>query len=251
MEWRDTGIILALYRLGEHDARVELLTPHRGRVFGVVKGGMSRRRRGSLQPGTSVDAVWRARIESHLGVFTMEPSRVRGITVTGGANRLAAMMSCFALTSTLLAERDPHPAVYESLEAVLDLLDAAEGPEQLTDWATAVVRWELGLLAEIGSGLDLSACAATGESEGLAYVSPRTGRAVTHDAGAPWRDRLLALPAFLTASSDHEAGVGDVVDGFRLTGFFLERHLLAHDRRGLPDARLRLADRIAATAAKG
>ncbi|MEX1147578.1 MAG: DNA repair protein RecO [Sphingomonadales bacterium] len=252
MEWRDNAIILALYPLGEHDVRAELLTPLHGRVFGVVKGGRSRRRRGSLQPGTSVDAVWRARIESQLGVLTIEPLRVRNIALAGGPARLAAMMSCCALASMMIAERDPHAAIHAGLEAVLDLLDTDQPDDDFTTWAPAIVRWELGLLAEAGSGLDLGSCAATGVTENLTHVSPRSGRAVSRDAAAPWRSRLLALPPFLReGGGEAAASASDVLDGLRLTGFFIERHLLAHDRRGLPDARVRLLERIAAAASSG
>lgn len=247
MEWRETGIILALHRLGEHDARLELLTPGQGRVSGVVKGGMSRKRRGGLQPGTTVDANWRARLESHLGVFTLEPLRTRTIAFTGGPARLDAMTSCCLLTTLLLAERDSHPSVYESLEAILDLLDAGRADDGALSWAPAIVKWELGLLAEIGSGLDLSACAATGVTEDLIYVSPRTGRAVSREAGAPYRDRLLVLPAFLRPGGSSSPDEGEVITGLDLTGFFLERHLISHDRdKGLPDVRRRLRERVAA-----
>ncbi len=250
MEWRDNGIILGLHRLGEHDARLELLTPAHGRAFGVVKGALSRKRRGGLQPGTTVEAVWRARLESHLGVFTVEPVRVRTVAFAGGPTRLAAMTSCCALASALLAERDPHSAIYQGLEAVFDLLDAGGEGDSPTRWAPAVVHWELGLLAEVGSGLDLAACAATGETGDLVYVSPKSGRAVSRDAGAPYRDRLLPLPSFLTAGGKAAQSLEEVAAGFTLTGYFLESHLVAHDQRGLPEARRRLAERIAAAAAK-
>lgn len=250
MEWRDSGIILGLHKLGEHDARLELFTPGHGRAFGVVKGALSRKRRGGLQPGTTIDAVWRARLESHLGVFTVEPMRVRTVAFSGGPVRLAAMTSCCALTSALLAERDPHPAIYEGLEAVFDLLETGGEGDGPIRWAPAVVRWELGLLAEVGSGLDLSSCAATGAVGDLIYVSPKSGRAVSREAGAPYDGRLLALPPFLTEGGGAADTLNDISAGLRLTGYFLERHLLAHDRRGLPDARRRLAERIAAAALK-
>jgi DNA repair protein RecO (recombination protein O) len=250
MEWRDEGIVLALHRLGEHDARLELLTPGHGRVFGVVKGGLSRKRRGSLQPGTTLVAHWRARLETHLGVFTVEPKQVRTIAINGGPLRLDAMASCCLLASLLLAERDAHPAIYDALEAVLDLLDIGAGDEDPMQWVPAVIRFELGLLGEVGSGLDLNSCAATGVTEDLVYVSPKSARAVSREAGAPYHDRMLSLPAFLR-------GVGavrqnDLEAGLALTGFFLERHLMAHDRRdGLPDVRHRFARRIAAAAGNG
>lgn len=250
MEWRDEGIVLALHRLGEHDARLELLTPAHGRVFGVVKGGLSRKRRGGLQPGITLEAHWRARLETHLGVFTVEPKRVRTIAINGGPARLDAMASCCLMASLLLAERDAHPAIYHGLEAVLDLLDNGAGDEDPLQWVPAVIRFELGLLGDVGSGLDLEACAATGLTEDLIYVSPRSARAVSRDAGAPYRDRLLSLPSFLMGKG--QATQDDLEAGLTLTGFFLERHLMAHDRRdGLPDVRHRFARRIAAAAAKG
>ena len=235
MEWHDDGIVLAVRRHGETSAILSLLTAEHGRHAGLVRGGASRRMSGFLQPGNTVSATWRARLEEHLGAYVVEPLHSCA-ALYERPGPLAALTSATALAEAALPERAPHPELQRSLAS---LLEALEQP----DWAESYVRWELLLLADLGFGLDLSSCAATGANDGLAYVSPNSGRAVSLSAGEPWRDKLLPLPRFL-APEGGAADTGQVVDGLRLTGWFLERHVFApHDRKS-PDARERLVTHL-------
>jgi DNA repair protein RecO (recombination protein O) len=235
MEWRDQGIITSLHRHGEYDVIVEALTLAHGRHRGLVKGGVSRKHRGTLQPGNELELLWRARLESHLGTFTVEPKRSRSALLLHDPLRLSALSAACALASLALPERVPHGAVYLGLQAVLDALEAGDD-----HWGAVLVRFELGLLEELGFGLDLTVCVATGETENLAYVSPKSGAAVSAGAGALYKDKLLALPGFLIGrdlEGHHEV---DVTNGLALTGYFLDRHVLAPQGIKLPAARSRL-----------
>ena len=191
MEWSDTGIVLSARRHGENAAVVSLLTEHHGRHAGLVHGARGRRARGLYQPGNTLAARWQARLPDHLGRYTCELVRARTGVLLDDPPRLAALAAVCALAEATLPERHPYPRVHADALHLLDTLEASER------WAETVVRWELALLAELGFGLDLSACAATGTTEGLAYVSPRSGRAVSQEAGAPYTEKLLPLPPFL------------------------------------------------------
>lgn len=238
MEWSDDGIVLAVRPHGESSAIASLLTPAHGRHAGLVRGGAGRRNRGVLQPGNRVRAAWRGRLAEHLGNFTLEPLQAYAATVLDDPLRLAALTSACAVAERGLPEREVHPMVYDGMLVFLESL----GTE---DWPTVYVKWELGVLAELGYGLDLETCAATGTREDLVYVSPRTGRAVSAAAGAPYRERLLALPEFLLQSG--RAGPPDAIAaGLRLTGYFLERNLFAPHGQQLPAARQRLGERLRA-----
>ncbi|PZF76891.1 DNA repair protein RecO [Aestuariivirga litoralis] len=217
MEWRDEGVILSVRRHGETSAIAEILTAAHGRVMGLVRGGRSKQQRPVLQSGNAVQAVWRARLEEQLGTFTLEPLDLKAGAIMEEPFRLAGLATLTGL-SQLLPEREPHPRVYEALRIVLDAIDHDEL------WPALLVRWELGLLDELGFGLDLSRCAATGSREQLAYVSPRSGKAVSAAAGAPFRDRLFRLPAFLSAEGGG-ATPPDIAEGLRLAAYFLHRHL--------------------------
>lgn len=216
MEWRDEGVILSVRRHGETSAIAEIFTAGHGRVLGLVRGGRSRVQRPVLQAGNAVQTVWRARIEEQLGTFTLEPLDLRAGAIMEEPFRLAGLATLTGLAQ-LLPEREPHPRVYEALRVVLEAI----GDDQL--WPALLVRWELGLLDELGFGLDLTKCAATGVRENLAYVSPRSGKAVSAEAGDPFQNRLFRLPAFLWAGGAAEPG--DVIEGLKLAGFFLERHV--------------------------
>ena len=242
MEWSEDGIILAVARHGEHHALIDLFCRARGRWRGLVHGGASRRWTGVLQPGNAVTARWRARLESHLGSFHLEPGPVRAAMLMDDPARLAGLSAACAVLATCLPEREPHAAVFDAFTAFLDLL-LSEGVAT-GDWGEALVRLELGLLGELGYGLDLAHCAATGETRDLVYVSPKSGRAVSREAGRPYADKLLPLPAFLTTARGAGATARDLVQGFRLTGYFLDRHVLAPHGRTLPAARGRLVDRL-------
>lgn len=231
MEWRDAGIILGLRRLGETSVIVELMTREHGRAMGLVRGGRSRRLQPMLQPGNEVEAVWRARLEEQLGQFSLEGTDLRAAALLVNAQALHGVNLLSSLLR-LLPERDPHPALFETAALVLRHIDDGQiGP-------SLMVRLELAILAELGFGLDLARCAATGAFEDLAWVSPKSGRAVSRAAGEPWRDRLLALPDFLkrSACDVHPSGL-EIETAFRLTGHFLQRDVLSPRGLAAPDAR--------------
>ena len=231
MEWTDEGIVLGVRRHGEASAIVELLTRTHGRHLGLVRGAASARMRPWLQPGNSVRAVWRARLDEHLGTYAIEGTRLRAAGLLASSHALYGVTHLASL-ARLLPERDPHEDIYEMLERTLDDFDDAGGA------AVHLVRFELAMLTELGFGLDLSNCAATGETEDLVYVSPKSGAAVSRTAGEPWRDRLLRLPRFLR-EKEGESGFSDqdLRDGFQLTGLFLLRHVLEPRGQHHSDAR--------------
>jgi DNA repair protein RecO (recombination protein O) len=230
MEWTDEGIILGVRRHGESSAIVELMTRGHGRHLGLVRGGAGTRMRPLLQPGNSVSAVWRARLDEHLGYYQLEGMRLRAATVFG-SSFAAYGVTHLASLARLLPERAPHDDIYDLMDAILNDFD---------DPATAgahLVRFELAMLTELGFGLDLSACAATGATHDLVYVSPKSGCAVSRSAGEPWRERLLPLPAFLAEDSEAVWTEQDIRDGFRLTGLFLMRNVLEPRGQRHSDAR--------------
>jgi DNA repair protein RecO (recombination protein O) len=232
MEWTDEGIVLGVRRHGESSAIVELLTREHGRHLGLVRGGAGSRMRPLLQPGNSVRAVWRARLDEHLGYYAIEGMRLRAATVLASSHAVYGVTHLAAL-ARLLPERDPHRDIYDRLEHTLDDFDDAG------DAAVHLVKFELAMLAELGFGLDLENCAATGGTSELVYVSPKSGGAVSRQAGEPYRDRLLRLPAFLREQDGGQNGWSDqdLLDGFRLTGLFLLRHVLEPRGQGHSDAR--------------
>jgi DNA repair protein RecO (recombination protein O) len=232
MEWRDEGLVIGVRRQGEHAAIIEAMTRAHGRHLGLVRGGRSTRLVAVLQPGNSLGLVWRARLDEHLGAFTVELLDARAGRLMESAMALAGIAWLGSL-ARLLPERDPHEAVYEALTVIADRLDDARLAPAL------VALFEAQVLGACGFGLDLSRCAATGASDDLAYVSPRSGRAVSLVAGEPWRDRLLPLPGFLREGAGHETppGAGEIADAFRVTGFFLERDVFAPRGEPLPDSR--------------
>ncbi|KEJ91009.1 DNA repair protein RecO [Sulfitobacter donghicola] len=232
MEWRDQGILLSSRRHGETSAIIEVFTPSQGRHAGIVRGGTSRKIAPILQPGAQLDLMWRARLEDHIGAFTVEPVRSRAAIAMGGRLALAGLNAVTSLVSFCLPEREAHLPLYKRTEALLDLL----GQDDV--WPLAYLRWELGLLSELGYGLDLSECAVTGTREGLIYVSPKSGRAVSREGAGEWADRLLPLPDVLLGKG--EASDAEIVDGFKTTGYFLETHLAADlGSKPLPEARSR------------
>ncbi len=233
MEWRDEGIILSVRPHGETSAIVELFTRDHGRHLGLVRGGRSRRNRPILQLGNHVDATWRARLAEHLGNLTAELRRGLAAEVMERKVALSGLMSLCAL-ARLLPERDPHPSLYEVTQFVLGYLLDDEV------WPALYVRWELALLEELGFGLDLTTCAATGSTDDLVFVSPKTGRAVSRDAGMPYADKLLRLPRFLRKDRRGEHEPSDVVDGLKLTAYFLERDVLLPRGLTMPETRTRL-----------
>lgn len=237
MDWRDEGTLLSVRKHGETSAIIEVFTATHGRHAGVVRGGTSRKIAPILQPGAQLDVSWRARLEDHLGAFTVEPVKSRAVAVMGDRTALAGLNAMTALLSFALPEREPHPRLYARTVEMFDLLGQTEA------WPVAYLQWELALLEEMGFGLDLTACAVTGAADDLAYVSPKSGRAVSAEGAGAWADRLLPLPPeLLGLVTDDLAGVAD---GLRTTGHFLETGL-AHSLgdRPLPEARARLVDRL-------
>jgi DNA repair protein RecO (recombination protein O) len=228
MEWTDDGIVLGTRRHGEGNAILEMMTRGHGRHLGLVRGGGGSRLRPVLQPGNTLRVVWRARLDEHLGHYTVEPLHLHGASQLAPSHVVFGVIHLAALCR-LLPERDPHPQVHDLLISTLDRLDDP------VIAATQMVRFELAMLTELGFGLDLARCAATGSDSDLRYVSPKSGRAVSAGAGAPWQDRLLRLPAFLSESATPSAD--DIADGFALTGHFLARDVL--EPRGLSFAEAR------------
>jgi|SRR6185369_9928629 len=229
MNWTDEGIVIGVKRHGEANAILELMTREHGRHLGLVRGGFGSRMKPILQTGNAVSASWRARLDEHLGNYTVEPVRLRASDFFGSSHAIYGLSHLAALMR-LLPERDPHGGLYEEFDALLDRLgDAAAAAPQ-------VVRFELQVLTELGFGLDLEQCAATGVRDELIYVSPKSGRAVSREAGEPWADKMLKLPGFLRVQDELPIGL-DVADGFALTGFFLERHVLQPRGLSLGDER--------------
>jgi DNA repair protein RecO (recombination protein O) len=233
-----TAIVCAVRAHGEHGAIARLLTPEDGLQPGYVRGGHSRRMRPVLLPGNLVSAEFRARNEEQLAVLTVELVHSRA-GLFAEALPAAAIEWATALTATTLPEGQPHRRLHTALDGVLAAIEAAPSAR---GWAGALVRYELLLLSELGFGLDLASCAASGTVDDLAWVSPKSGQAVSRAAGAPYADRLLSLPRFLLTGG--EAGWDDVRDALRLTGFFLERDLLIGPRASILDARGRLVMRV-------
>jgi DNA repair protein RecO (recombination protein O) len=230
MQWTDEGVVLGVRRYGETSVILELMTQARGRHLGLVRGGGGRRLRGVLQPGNSLRATWRARLDDHLGNYLVEGINLRAAGFLTAAHAVHGVTHLAALCR-LLAEREPHARIHGALEAILDTLDDRSAV------APMIARFELAFLAELGFGLDLSSCAATGATDDLVYVSPRSGRAVSRAGGEAYREKLMRLPGFLR--SEEHASAADLADAFALTGFFLDRHAFAPRGLAVPDARAR------------
>lgn len=245
MEWADDAIVIGLRQHGEAAVIVDLLTRERGRHKGYVHGGRSRRLRPVLQPGNGVRATWTSRREEALGTVTLEPLSLRAAAIMETALSLKAANHICALLR-LLPEREPHGLLYAMAEAILTHLAEREAA------AEALVRLELALLQELGFGLDLSRCAVTGAVGDLAYVSPRSGRAVTRTAGDAYRDRILVLPAFLGDGQDDAAPSAEALfQGFTLTGHFLTRDVFRPRGIDGPECRAVYLDALAAVLRPG
>lgn len=236
MDWQDQGAILTMRPHGESSAIIEVFTADHGRHAGVVRGGGSRKMAAVLQPGSQVQVAWRARLQDHLGVYTVEPVRARA-GLLADRRALAALNSICALLRLCLPEREAHPVLYAATISLLDALEAG------ADWPARYLRWEVLLLEELGFGLDLSACAVTGDRTDLAFVSPRTGRAVGRGAAGVWADRLMPLPACLMGQGP--ASPLELAQGLAITGHFLARELApVLNDRPLPEARARLVEML-------
>ena len=241
MEWRDQGIILSTRKHGENSVILEVFTPSQGRHAGVVRGGTSRKLTPILQPGGQVEVSWKARLSEHIGSFTVEPIRSRALAL-GDRFALAGLNTVTALLSFALPEREAHGSLYDKTEPLLDLL----GQNEL--WPLAYLRWEMVLLDDLGFGLDLSECAVTGATEGLEFISPRSGRAVTREGAGEWLDRMLPLPPLLVGEGPDDDQA--ILDALRTTGYFLEHKLAtSFGNNPLPEARARFLDLLSRRAA--
>lgn len=233
IEWRDEGALLKVRKHGENAAIIEVFTEAHGRAAGIVRGGTSRRIAPMLQPGAQLAVTWKARLEDHLGSFTVEPVRSRAALVMQDRVALAGLNAVTGLLAFALPEREAHAPLYARTVALLDLLGQSD------IWPLGYLQWELALLEEVGFALDLSACAATGAVEDLTYVSPRTGRAVARAAAGDWADRLLPLPPVLLGQGD--ATTSEILQALGTTGHFLHNHLAPSlGDRAVPEARARL-----------
>lgn len=242
-QWQDQGIVLAARRYAENGAVVSILTENYGRRAGFLHGAFSSRNRGTIEVGNIVDVNWQARTEENLGTFKFELRRTAAAGFLSDPLKLSALQSACALCDQSLPEREGHPGLYRGFLALLDNFNH-------DIWAAAYIIWEIALLKELGFSLDLTRCAAGGDSRTLAYVSPKTGRAVSYASGEPYKSRLLDLPAFLKPNGGPAEGV-DILTGLHLTGYFLEHWAFAHHNQGIPEARrmlhLRFAERFEKT----
>lgn len=236
ISWEDEGIVTSVRRFGEHDAIVSLLTESQGRHVGLVKGGLGRKLRGVLQPGNLVKAGWRARLDEQLGTYTVEGVHSYSALALSNAEHLSGLSALCAMVEATLPEREPHAEVHaRTLHLVSNL-----GNEL---WPVEYARWELALLADMGYGLDLASCAATGSIDDLIYVSPKSGRAVSRDAGEPYVSKLLALPDFLRRSEITPTPL-EIAQSFALTGHFFETRVFTPHNRQLPASRTRFVVRF-------
>jgi len=239
MEWIDEALVLSVRPHGENAAVVTLLTPEHGRHAGLVAGGQGRASQPILQPGNRVKARWRARLLDQLGNYTCDLLASHAAPWLDHPEILGIVASACVVTEASLPERQPMPGIYASLATLFSLPDADL-------WGPAYVKWEMGLLQALGYGMDLTQCAANGSADNLAYVSPRTGRAVSLEAGAPYHEKLFPLPPFLLGFGEWQPA--DILQGLELTGHFLSRHVFAHPHSrlliaqagDLPQARQRL-----------
>ena len=243
MEWNDDAIVLGLRPFGENGAILEALTRKHGRHLGLVRGASSKRTKGALEQGNAVALHWRARLDQQLGSYTVELAAARAAQFFDDGMKLSGLGAACGIVAATLPEREAHARVFEALDALLNVMAAKPSP----DWLEDYVRFEIVLLEDLGFGLDLASCAATGVGDKLTHVSPKSGRAISEAAAAPYRDRLLRLPLFL-APEDGPVEARDLVDGLALTGFFLQRAVVETHGGAMPTARARLCERLAALA---
>lgn len=236
MDWADNGYVLSSRKHGESSAIIEVFTREKGRHPGLVRGGYGRRMRPVLQPGNHVSVEWRARMEDHLGYFTLEAIDSRAAELMDDRLSLAGLNALCVMTRELLPEREAYPALHDVFSIVVSQLDNPE------IWPALYVRWEAGLLSALGYGLDLSECAATGSNDNLTHVSPRSGRAVSASAAAPYGDRMLTLPGFMRGEG--YASPEDIYHGLRLTEYFLETRVQWEVNRTLPEVRGVMVERL-------
>lgn len=235
IDWQDTGIILSVRGHGENGGIASILTQNHGRAAGYVYGATSTKSRGLLEPGNIVHVKWQAKASGQLGTFTLELEKSHAADVLDDPIKLTALQSACALADKTMPESEKHEGVYAGMRALLSSFSGEI-------WPAAYIFWEIGLLRELGFGLDLTQCASTGQTEDLIYVSPRSGRAVSAPAGEIYKEKLLNLPPFLRGEARMENQ--DVLDGLRLTGHFLLHRVFALSNSNLPEPRLRLEEKF-------
>ena len=244
MHWRDEGVVLSARPHGETSSILNVLTVEHGRHAGIVRGGSSRKIAPVLQPGAQLDLTWTARLADHIGTFQVEPVRSRAALVMSNRRALSGLNAVTSLLVHFLPEREPQPALFHQTTQLLDLL----GQNEI--WPLAYLRWEMALLDTLGFGLDLSACAVTGATEDLSYISPKSGRAVSQQGAGDWADRLLALPPVMLNLGD--ANDAEVITALETTGYFFAHHVAAQTRTGeMPEARARFVERFRKEASEG
>ena len=240
MKWEDEGILLSVMPFGESSTIIEVFTPSQGRYRGLVRSGVKKVFSGHLEPGAQLQLNWNARLEEHLGVFSVEHTKSRVSQLFGRRTILNGFNSIISLLLVSLPEREPFEAVYWNTIELVDSMNNSQA------WIRSYIKWELLLLSELGYGLDLTQCALTGTSTNLEYVSPKSGRAVSRDAGHEWSSKLLPLPRFLTSvNSEEQVDQKNIELGFRLTGYFLEKRVLNPiNQKDLPAARQRFVESV-------
>jgi len=231
MEWCDKGILLATKPFGETSLIIDVFTPNHGKASGVVRGGQSKKIKPILQIGAQLDLTWKARLQEHLGSFQAELIRSRTANVMDDRLLLAGMLSSATLINRFFPVGQVYKEFYESSENLFDLL-------QFPDiWTLGYFKWELEFLETLGFGLDLEKCAVTGSTEDLKFISPKSGRAVSHSAAGEWSSKLLPFPMAATGQVN---SLKDILDGLKVSQFFLEKKvLIAFGIEHLPTARSR------------
>lgn len=236
MDWQSEGYIVSTRKHGESSAIIDVLTPDYGRHSGLVRGGNSRRLRPVLEIGNKVQVQWRARLSEHLGNFTVEPIKLHAATLMHERTSLVGLNAVCAMAKTVLPERQAFPQVFAAFDVLM------QNFKDVDIWPALYVRWEMGVLAALGYGLDLSICAATGGNDNLTHVSPRTGRAVSASAAQPYLDKLLPLPPFMRG--ERSLSGDDIANGLKLTGYFLETRVQWGINQTLPEARGVMVERL-------
>lgn len=238
--WRDQGVVLSVRAHGESGAVVSLLTGGQGRHAGYVHGARSSRQQGVCEVGNLVEAEWNSRLSDNLGTYTLSLAQPIAARVMDNPLKLSALQAACGLCDYTLPEREVHEGLFQGLLTLLQIIQSEDDP---AIWGAVYVTWEIALLRELGFALDLSRCAGGGDAGQLAYISPKTGCAVSYQAGEPYKDKLLPLPSFLKPNG-HAGDAGDVLLGLRLTGWFLEHRVFIHSRQGMPEGRNALITRL-------
>ncbi|MDX1974969.1 MAG: DNA repair protein RecO [Rickettsiales bacterium] len=234
MQWTDQGILLSTRKYGENSAIARIFTQEHGVHAGVIKSIHSKAKRGLLQTGNGVSVNWQARLSEQLGIFSCELMHPNAALLMDRPQALSALTSSCALLEISLPERHPYKMLYQQFEQLLQAMSHDE------HWLVDYIHFELQLLAETGFGLDLSECAATGVSENLVYISPKSGRAVSQAAGQPYHDKMLPLPAFLREKTPkNQVNRAEILAGLMVTGYFLRAWLMEAQGKSLPTARAR------------